>query len=81
MFKKAVIDRFEGGIAVVVLEENQKVINYPKKDLPKDAKEGDWLLVEVQYEKIMKIVLDTQSKEEARQRIARKLAKLRQGGK
>ncbi len=80
MAKKAVIDRYEGDYAVIVFEENDKKINYPKNNLPKGSKEGDWLLIDFQGDKIIKVSLDYQSKEDAKKRIAEKLEKLRNKG-
>jgi hypothetical protein len=81
MLSKAVIDRIEGDLAIIFLADNQRHFNYPKKELPKGAKEGDWLLVNVQGEKIVKITLDANSKGEATHRIAEKLDKLRHQNK
>ncbi len=41
-FLKAVIDRFEGEVAVVKTEDGQEIL-WPKKDLPEDIKEGSAL--------------------------------------
>jgi hypothetical protein len=38
----AIIDRFEGVKAVLILPENQQLI-IDKKNLPGNIKEGDWL--------------------------------------
>lgn len=46
---KLIIDRFEGKFAVCE-DENKKLINIKKEDIPKEAKEGDILvLVEHRY--------------------------------
>lgn len=46
---KLIIDRFEGKFAVCE-DENKKLINIKKEDIPKEAKEGDVLvLVEHRY--------------------------------
>lgn len=39
-----VIDRFEGEYAVVELED-RSILNLPKVEVPKEAKEGDALLI------------------------------------
>ena len=36
-----IIDRFEGSFAVV--ETNEGIVNIPRSELPKEAKEGDCL--------------------------------------
>jgi hypothetical protein len=38
-----VIDRFEGGLAVLCADETNEVINVPRATLPAGAKEGDAL--------------------------------------
>ncbi len=43
-----VIDRFEGDIAVLV---NDITINIPRIILPKEAKEGDILIIELRIDK------------------------------
>jgi hypothetical protein len=77
MGEKAVIERFEGNLAVIALEKNEKQMNYPKNNLPKGAKEGDWLLIDIQGGKIAKIDIDFQSKDDVKRRIAKKLEKIR----
>ena len=43
-----IIDRFEGNYAVI--EINDEYINIPKSELPKNAKEGDVLVISVDSE-------------------------------
>lgn len=45
---KFVIDRFEGDMAILV---NDVVINLPISILPKDAKEGDVIVIEIRIDK------------------------------
>lgn len=42
---KAVIDRFEGDYAVVLVGDKEVKLNVPKELLPKDAREGSWLKI------------------------------------
>lgn len=42
---KAVIDRIENGIAVVLVGEDQAAIHVPEYFLPDGARKGTWLLV------------------------------------
>jgi hypothetical protein len=79
MNKKASIDRFEGNIAIVIVSEENKQYLVNKSDLPKGAKEGDWLSVEISGEKITKMEIDIQAKEESEKRIQSKLDSLRRG--
>jgi hypothetical protein len=45
MRDKAVIDRFEGDIAVLIVGNDEKRMEVPRKLLPNKAKEGHWLQV------------------------------------
>jgi len=75
---KAAIDRFEGEWAVIVLEDDRR-FNFPRKKLPEGCKAGSWLQVEVIDGDIKSLVIDEQETELARQRISDKLAALRRG--
>jgi hypothetical protein len=79
MNKKASIDRFEDNMAVVIVSDDKKQYIVSKSDLPKGAKEGDWLSVEISGEKITKMEIDLQAKEESTIRIQSKLESLRRG--
>ena len=46
--KLCIIDRFEGDWAVIEYED--KIFNFPKELLPKEAKEGDVLIFNVQID-------------------------------
>ena len=48
---KAVIDRFEGSIAVVLFGDDEIKADIPKKLIPKGAKEGSWLKVNIDLDK------------------------------
>ena len=48
---KAVIDRFEGSIAVVLFGDDEIKVDIPKKLLPNGAKEGSWLKVNIDLDK------------------------------
>jgi hypothetical protein len=76
---KAVIDRFEGDFAILILGKEDQRLNIPRKDLPKAAKEGSWLQLDIVNGQPSNIFLDEQETEAARQRIADKLARLRKG--
>lgn len=77
---KAVIDRFEGKQAVLILGEGERQLNVPRTLLPKKAKEGSWLQVEVENESLLSAALDEAETDNAEQRIAEKLERLRRGG-
>jgi hypothetical protein len=74
---KAVIDRFEGDQAVLLLSERQEQIVAPCKVLPNEAKQGDWLQIEIKNGEVVSAVIDEDETARAKQRIAEKLAKLR----
>ena len=76
---KAVIDRFEGDIAVLILGEEDKHLNVPRKQLPPKSKEGSWLLLDLVGGQPQNITLDEKETEAARERIAEKFARLRKG--
>ena len=75
LIKKAVIDRFEGNLAVLLVEEKPR--NVLRTLLPKGVKEGDWLEVEFEGERLVSAKVDAEEKERMKQRIEDKLARLR----
>ena len=76
---KAVIDRFEGDLAVLILGDKDQRLNLPRKLLPPKAKEGSWLTLDIVGGQPRNITLDLKETAAARKRIAAKLAKLRKG--
>ena len=74
---QAVIDRFEGDQAVLLLNDGQDQLIAPLKVLPHGAKEGDWLQIEIKNGEVVSAVIDEEQTSRAKQRIAEKLAKLR----
>lgn len=76
---KAVIDRFEGEYAILIVGDDEQRLNVPRKLLPKNAKEGHWLQLDIVGGEVRNIEVDEQETEKARQRIAEKLANLRKG--
>lgn len=42
---KAVIDRFEGGYAVLLCGDGEVELHVPRAFLPRRAREGDWLRI------------------------------------
>ena len=80
MKTKAVIDRFEGDKAVLLVGDEQDRLIILKNFLPKGAKEGDWLQVDVEDDRVLSAAIDENETATAKSRIAEKLAKLRQRG-
>ena len=76
---KAVIDRFEGKFAVLIVGEDEQRLNVLRELLPKQSKEGSWLKVEIQNSEVISAVMDEEETANAKQRIADKLARLRRG--
>ena len=81
MSQKAVIDRFEGDFGIVIIgeEEGERQVDVPRKALPKGAREGDWLQVEMHGDHITSALYDKAETARAKQRIMEKLARLRSG--
>lgn len=76
---KAVIDRFEGEFAILIVGEDEQRINVLRKLLPKQTREGNWLQVEIQNGEVSSIMIDEEETAKAKQRIAEKLTRLRRG--
>ncbi len=79
MIEKAVIDRFEEDLAVILLGDQQTQLVLPRQALPEGARDGDWLQVEVVDETIRVLAIDEDETARARRRISEKLARLRRG--
>lgn len=43
----AYIDRFEGELAVLLLGDEERKVNFPKAFLPAEAGEGDYLKIDI----------------------------------
>jgi hypothetical protein len=79
MMIKAQIDRFEENMAVLILEQSNSRWDVLRELLPAGAREGQHVLVELDGEKISKIVVDEDGTVQARERIQTKLERLRRG--
>jgi hypothetical protein len=77
--EKAVIDRFEKSWAVLLVGESGRIINTPRASLPRRAREGQWLLIELDGDKVVSAMVDREETERARKRIEGKLESLRRG--
>ncbi|HKP52333.1 MAG TPA: DUF3006 domain-containing protein [Chloroflexia bacterium] len=77
--EKAVIDRFEGEWAVLLVGDIGRVVNVPRLSVPGKAREGDWLHVEVEGDELISAVLDKEETRRVRKRIEEKLRRLRRG--
>lgn len=77
--EQAVIDRLEGDRAVLLVGEEQRPIDVPRRRLPRRAREGHWLLVEVVEDQVVSARIDRAATKAARRRIQEKLERLRRG--
>jgi hypothetical protein len=75
----AVIDRFEGDMAVLLIGEQHELMNIPRSQLPDHAREGDYLRIEVRDGEVTSAAIDSEATARARQRIEEKLDRLRRG--
>lgn len=73
----AVIDRFEGDTAVLMVGEAETKLDVPRASLPKRAKEGDWLKVEIAGGKVVSAEIDAEETAKRRERIMGLMDKLR----
>jgi hypothetical protein len=79
MLEKAVIDRFEEDWAVLLIGEEERRVDVPRKNLPRGAREGHWLRVELCCDQIVGAEIDEQETKRVRERISDKLERLRRG--
>lgn len=77
-YKKGVIDRIEDGrIAVIFLEDDLKRYDLLVSLLPAEAREGDWLRLEISDDKVIKIEINKDETDKRRKRITEKFLRLR----
>ena len=79
---KAVIDRFEGKWAVLLLGDDEKSVSVPKKSLPRRVQAGQWLNVRLAGQEGGEVVsakVDPEETARMKKRIMDKLALLRSG--
>ena len=79
---RAVIDRFEGALAVLLVGEEERELNAPREQLPAAAREGDWLRIELLADDTLgRAELDRDETAAARRRVREKLKRLRARGR
>lgn len=77
--KSVVLDRIVNGEqAVLLLEDEKGEYIVPLSQLPSQATIGSWLQITLHQGEVINAKLDASKTEEARQRVAEKLAQLRQ---
>jgi hypothetical protein len=79
MKTKAVIDRFEGDKAVLLVGEEEDRLVVPRASLPTGVKEGTWLQVDVADDRVLSATIDQAETAKRKAIIEEKLAKLRRG--
>jgi len=79
MKTKAVIDRFEGDKAVLLVGEEEDKLIVPRASLPSGAKEGQWLQVDVEDDRVQSAIIDKAETAKRIENIEEKLARLRRG--
>lgn len=77
MKTQAVVDRFEGDMAVVMVADEGDQLIVPRNMLPAGVKEGDWLQIEVEDDRVIRAELDAAATARANERIEEKLARLK----
>lgn len=77
MKTQAVIDRFEGDKAVLMVGEERDELVVPRALLPGAVKEGDWLQLEAEDDQVLAAALDNEATDRARESIEAKLRRLR----
>ncbi len=79
--RKGVIDRIEGGHAVLLIGEVATEHIVPVTDLPGGAREGSWLRVSLEGERITTLEMDEEETARVQERIAGKMTRLRRRGR
>jgi hypothetical protein len=77
--ERAVIDRFEGPYAVLLIGEQQIPIDVPRSQLPPTAREGHWLQVDLIDGTLISASIDHAATDAAKQRIQDKRERLHRG--
>lgn len=76
MIVNAIIDRIEDEIATISIKDKDLEYEIEKSQLPSGAKEGDWLLAEIDKDKVVSIKLDNDETAAAEKRIRDKRSRL-----
>ena len=79
LHERAVVDRFEGPYAVLLIGAARRPMDVLRQQLPPRIREGTWVQVQLVDDQIVAAEIDDAATEDARLRIQEKLARLRQG--
>jgi hypothetical protein len=74
---RAVVDRIEGDLAVLLVGDDEREIHVAVAALPEGAEEGSWLRVRVDGDEVEVVELDPDATRAQRDRIDGKLERLR----
>jgi hypothetical protein len=77
--ESAVIDRFEGEVAVLLVGTTRQPLDVPRAQLPEHAAPGQWLQIAVENGRVVHAELDPAATKAAQRRIQDKLERLRRG--
>lgn len=75
--QQAVIDRFEGTLAVLLVGEDERMRHVPVSRMPSGAREGDWMKICLTDGEITSIQTDPAETQRRRSLIESKLEHLR----
>lgn len=70
---RAVIDRFEGDVAVLLFGDEEIKVDFPRSLLPPGTKGGSWLTISME--------LDLEGEQGQREKISEQLKRLRERNK
>jgi hypothetical protein len=73
---KGVIDRIEGGTAVILAESENKEFTVDVESLPDEAEEDVWLSLEVKGEVIVSVEIDESQTESRAESVSEKMSEL-----
>ena len=79
MIIKAVVDRFEGNKAVILVGDGSEQLVVNRAKLPAGVREGSWLRADIADDVLLSAELDEEETDNARARIRSKLDTLRSG--
>ena len=74
--ERAVVDRIEEGMAVLLVGEDERELVVPLRDLPKGTEAGVWLRVLIEGGSLKQAQVDSETTRQRRARIQEKMDRL-----
>ncbi len=74
--KRAVIDRVEGALAVLLVGEDEREMTLPLRSLPPGSVPGVWLRVAMEGDRVTFAEIDTETTRQRRAKMQEKLDRL-----